>query len=161
MKIEGLDNLLRKFAKLKQIDVEPIMEDASLRIRDEARNNVAVDTAELKLSIFNRVYEKDGKIIGEIYTNKEHGMYVELGTGPEGQANHKGISPNVNPRYSPTGWVYPTEKPIIINGKETNFIYTEGMPARPFLYPALHDNRDKLKEFFRFRINKLLKEASR
>lgn len=155
MSIKGLSNLERKFKQLRDIEIKPIIEDASAKIRDEARKNVRVDTGELQNSITYRLEDKgNGNWRGIIYTPKEHGIYVELGTGPVGEANHNGISPEVNPMYSPTGWVY-------YDKDKKQFIYTKGQPARPFLYPALHDNRDKIKKFIKYRIKKELREASK
>ena len=155
MSIKGLGNLERKLKKLRDINVKPIIEDASARVRDEARKNVVVDTGELQNSIRYRIEDKrNGNYRGVIYTNKEHGIYVEFGTGPVGELSHIGISPEVNPMYSPKGWTY-------YDKDKKQFFYTKGQPARPFLYPALHDNKDKIKKFIKYRMKKELKEASK
>lgn len=71
-------------------------------------------------------------------------MYVEMGTGPVGEANHAGISPNVNPMYtqpyvlrtSKNGKKYRVKGWYYFNEKSGSVRYTEGQPARPFMYPA-------------------------
>ena len=153
MKIEGLDRLYRKIARLHNIDIKPIIEDATIRVRDEAKMRVPVDTGELQNSIDYNVDISAG-FTGKVFTNKEHGLYVELGTGPKGEANHIGISPEIKPIYSPSGWVY-------YDVDKQKFIFTNGQPARPFMYPALHDNREKISKFIQSRVQKKIEEASK
>lgn len=154
MKIEGLDRLYRKIARLHNIDIKPIIEDATIRVRDEAKMRVPVDTGELQNSIDYNVDKTAEGFIGKVFTNKEHGLYVELGTGPKGEASHIGISPEIKPIYSPSGWVY-------YDTDKQKFIFTNGQPARPFMYPALHDNREKISKFIQSRVQKKIEEASK
>lgn len=153
MPLIGVGNLKTKLNKLKNIDVKPIIEDATARLKDEARKNAPVDTGELLKSIKYKVDEKDNCIVGTVFSNKDHAVYVEFGTGPKGQENHQGISPEVKPIYTPTGWVYYDEN-------KGQFFYTKGQPARPFMYSTLHNNLDKYSEFIISRIQKLMKEAT-
>lgn len=178
MKIEGLDRLYRKIARLHNIDIKPIIEDATIKVRDEAKMRVPVDTAELQNSIDYNVDISAKGFTGKVFTNKEHGIYVELGTGPVGEANHSGISPEVKPIYSPSGWVYKTKENNMsfiffssgkINKAKTKradknggrFIFTMGQPARPFMYPALHENREKISKFIQSKVQKKIEEASK
>lgn len=154
MKIEGLDRLYRKIARLHNIDIKPIIEDATIRVRDEAKMRVPVDTGELQNSIDYNVDISAKGFTGKVFTNKEHGIYVELGTGPKGEANHSGISPEVKPIYSPSGWVY-------YDVDKQKFIFTNGQPARPFMYPALHDNREKISKFIQEKVQRKIEEASK
>ena len=154
MKIEGLDRLYRKIARLHNIDIKPIIEDATIRVRDEAKMRVPVDTGELQNSIDYNVDISAKGFTGKVFTNKEHGLYVELGTGPKGEANHIGISPEIKPIYSPSGWVY-------YDTDKQKFIFTNGQPARPFMYPALHDNREKISKFIQSRVQRKIEEASK
>ena len=154
MKIEGLDRLYRKISRLYNIDIEPIIEDATIRIRDEAKMRVPVDTGELQNSIDYNVDISAKGFTGKVFTNKEHGLYVELGTGPKGEASHIGISPEIKPIYSPSGWVY-------YDTDKQKFIFTNGQPARPFMYPALHDNREKISKFIQEKVQRKIEEASK
>ena len=154
MKIEGLDRLYRKIARLHNIDIKPIIEDATIRIRDEAKMRVPVDTGELQNSIDYNVDISAKGFTGKVFTNKEHGLYVELGTGPKGEASHIGISPEIKPIYSPSGWVY-------YDIDKQKFIFTNGQPARPFMYPALHDNREKISKFIQEKVQRKIEEASK
>ena len=154
MKIEGLDRLYRKISRLHNIDIKPIIEDATIRIRDEAKMRVPVDTGELQNSIDYNVDISAKGFTGKVFTNKEHGLYVELGTGPKGEASHIGISPEIKPIYSPSGWVY-------YDTDKQKFIFTNGQPARPFMYPALHDNREKISKFIQEKVQRKIEEASK
>ena len=154
MKIEGLDRLYRKIARLHNIDINKIIEVATIRVRDEAKIRVPVDTGELQNSIDYNLDISEKGFTGKVFTNKEHGLYVELGTGPKGEANHVGISPEIKPIYSPSGWVY-------YDVDKQKFIFTNGQPARPFMYPALHDNREKISKFIQSRVQKKIEEASK
>ena len=154
MKIEGLDRLYRKIARLHNIDIKSIIEDATIRIRDEAKMRVPVDTGELQNSIDYNVDISAKGFTGKVFTNKEHGLYVELGTGPKGEASHIGISPEIKPIYSPSGWVY-------YDTDKQKFIFTNGQPARPFMYPALHDNREKISKFIQEKVQRKIEEASK
>lgn len=154
MKIEGLDRLYRKIARLYNIDIKPIIEDATIRVRDEAKMRVPVDTGELQNSIDYNVDISAKGFTGKVFTNKEHGLYVELGTGPKGEASHIGISPEIKPIYSPSGWVY-------YDTDKQKFIFTNGQPARPFMYPALHDNREKISKFIQEKVQRKIEEASK
>jgi len=154
MKIEGLDRLYRKIARLHNIDIKPIIEDATIRVRDEAKMRVPVDTGELQNSIDYNVDISAKGFTGKVFTNKEHGLYVELGTGPKGEASLIGISPEIKPIYSPSGWVY-------YDTDKQKFIFTNGQPARPFMYPALHDNREKISKFIQEKVQRKIEEASK
>lgn len=140
--IKNLDKLQRKLTKLKDIETKKVIEKASGYVRDEARKLVPVDEGQLKQSISYKVVSENKKHTGIVFTNLEYAPYVEFGTGPKGQENHKGISPEITPKYSLKGWSY-------FDDKTGKFIYTKGQKAQPFLYPALHKNRKKIKEFIK------------
>lgn len=99
-----------------------------------------MDTGELREKIKTRMSAGNGELIGEVYSGAPHGIYVEMGTGPKGEANHAGVNPEwaAGVTYRPNGWVYPT--------KDGEFRFTRGMPARPFMYPAFKANEQKARE---------------
>lgn len=86
---------------------------------------------------------------------------VEFGTGPNGQADHQGISPNIPVAYRQTGWMMPASTMSeeeargygfgIAKDKEGKVIgyYTKGQPARPFLYPAMADNVEEIIDIYK------------
>ena len=72
--------------------------------------------------------------IGTIYTDCEYAVYVEYGTGIRGEN-----SPHPEPNgyqydkngHGADGWVY--------KGEDGQFHWTDGMPARPFMYNTLRE----------------------
>lgn len=140
--IKGATSLRNKLTRLKTIDITDIIEKATVMVYDQARRNTPVQTGELLHSIAYDMQEEKGKVRGVVYTNLEYGTYVEFGTGPKGAEDHKELSPHVHPRYSTKGWCYYDEK----KGK---WIWTRGQKAQPFLYPALHKNKKKIKAYIK------------
>lgn len=149
MAVNGVQSLMRKFNQLGSM--EPIVAKA-VRKQAEVVRGVAVklcpaNHGELRGSIHTKVEQDAGSTIGCVYTNKEYAMYVEFGTGPAGQADHAGISPNVPVTYRQDPWWFPGDEvnpsdadryhwPTSSNGDQT-FYYTNGQAAQPFMYPAL------------------------
>ena len=100
----------------------------------------AIFTGELKSSIHSELkISTDTMVIFSVVASSEHAVFVEFGTGQVGQeAPYPYPFPNdVNWNYntgetifeiSPGqyGWFYP--------GKDGQWYFTQGMPARPFMY---------------------------
>lgn len=140
--LKGIEDVLER---LQALDGEQILRVARApmyreleAIRQEATSNCPRDTGELRQSIKTRTKIRDGELRGEVYTNKEYAIYVEMGTGPRGEASHEGVSPELAAQvtYNPTGW-YTTRKGVMR--------HTRGMPARPFLYPAVKAHEEGAK----------------
>lgn len=138
--IIGLDSLQKKLQKLHDLKVDQIVGRASKYLADQTRITAPVDKGTLKASITFKVESTAKGVIGKIFTPLEYAPYVEFGTGPTGQENHAGISPKVNPRYSPTGWSY--YDPVL-----KKWIYTKGQKAQPFMYTTFKKNKKKIKEY--------------
>lgn len=173
MNIENVDNLLKKLSKIDSGIQKDIMlkaiKQADLQIQKQARLLAPYNSNALRRSIKTKETVNETNVIGSVYTNLEYAPYVEFGTGPVGQENHQGISPQVTPHYSQKGWMIPVDaissedaeryhfKPAIKNGEVIGY-YTKGQPARPFLYPALKDQEEGLKRMTSKYIKKRLKE---
>lgn len=100
----------------------------------------AVDTGELLGSIDLKV----GDVLTNgyeyiVYTGCEYAKYVEFGTGIVGENN-----PHPNPdgwqydinRHGDNGWFY--------IGRDGEWHWTKGMPARPFMYNTVIDLYSKI-----------------
>lgn len=99
--------------------------------------------------------------------------YVEFGTGPTGQAHHNGISPDVDPVYSQSGWMIPADAMSpddaeqygfgIAKGKDGEVIgyYTKGQVAQPFMYPAFAELKDDVTQEIKAALEKDLKKVTR
>lgn len=92
---------------------------------------------------------------GKVISKAPHSIFVEMGTGPVGAANHGGISPHVSVSYTGReSWVYPT----VIDGEQT-FRTTSGQPARPFMYPAATMNRETFLKLTKMRLRDKIGKA--
>lgn len=158
-KVTGTEELLFNLKQIDENTDEVLLKSvkkATGFVRDDARLRVSVNTGDLRRSIFDDLQRTNEGVLGKVSTNSDHAMYVEFGTGPNGEEEHEGISPEVNPQYSQRGWIIPAKA----MSKETAELYglgivekngemigyrTNGQPARPFLYPALADNLDQIQ----------------
>lgn len=123
-----------------------------------------VSSGELRDSIFMDFSKRDGHAVAEVYTEKSYAPYIEFGTGQKGAAHHAGISPNITPAYTLTPWwihesmvdkdaaeVY---RWFYIDTDEGRFYRVNGQPAKPFMYPALADNKDAVVDIMKKGIEK-------
>lgn len=164
------DELDKKLKQLAEIDMKRAVAQAIQTVKSAAVNNCSVDTGELRQSIYAEVTGDSNRAEGIYWTNKAYAPYVEFGTGPKGQADHAGISPDVAPVYTQSPWwihesqvdrrVAEKYRWFYIDTPEGRFYQCTGQPAHPFMYPALHDNEDKILSdmtaSFRAEIGKVL-----
>jgi len=104
-------------------------------VEDDAKLNCPVDMGDLVQSIQHETKVVGDSIRSTIYTNSDHGAYVEFGTGQRGEGTYE--NSKVSLAYN-QDWV--------------------GMPAQPYLYPALKDNEAQLKAYI---ANQLREEIKR
>ena len=156
--IKGLDKLMKKYGELAEQAAGESMGRAvgasAKLIQGEAKLLCPGNDGELRRSIKTRVETAEEGTIGAVYTNKKYGPYVELGTGPRGEADHAGISPLVTPAYSQSPWwIHESQIDAKIAEKyhwfyidtpEGRFYQCSGQPAQPFLYPALKNNEERV-----------------
>ncbi len=95
------------------------------RVLNTALELVPVDTGELQASGSMTVTLQGQQVIGTVQFDADHAAYVELGTGIRGAAS-PGAMPGIT--YSPT-W--------------------PGMPAQPYLRPALDQSKQATSGDFR------------
>jgi HK97 gp10 family phage protein len=162
--IIGEEKLLKDLDKMSRVDMLAAADEAIRLVQREAKKNCPVNHGELKQSIYTDVEQTDDTVRAVCYTNKSYAPHVEFGTGPVGQAHHEGVSPDSNGSYVQHGWGIPAEKVSpsdaarygwkkqLYNGKE--YYMTSGQAAQPFLYPALHDNQEKISRIFRKGVKK-------
>lgn len=155
MAVVGAEKLMRQLNNLGNISpvVEKAVRKETLRVQRNAVLLCPVNHGELRQSIKTKVETTEGMVIGTTYTNNKHAVFVEFGTGPVGQDNHEGISPEVNPIYSQSGWWFPGDKitpqdaekyhwPSMTTDDGKTLYFTQGQPAHPFMYPALKGIED-------------------
>lgn len=149
-----------RLSQLAKIDLMKGVKKATVHVQKEARalcGGFKLPKGELRQSIYTAT-EYEGDICrGVCYTNNEHAAFVEFGTGPNGQASHAGISPNVDYAWGRKGWTIPGNAmslseaetygllPVEEDGEIIGY-YTNGQAAKPFMYPALKNNEKEATE---------------
>ncbi len=116
------------FAKLEALIVPRIIKaigNGTAAVATEAEAIVPVDTGELRGSIGTTVAWEGQQVNGSVQATAPHSAYVEFGTGIAG-ASSAGAGQGIT--YSPT-W--------------------PGMPAQPYLRPALDTGRPAILSAFR------------
>lgn len=161
--IVGKADLDKKFENMASAELRSGISKGVIHVQSAAKllcGGFIRSTGELRGSIYTDVQESGDVITGTCFTNKTYAPFVEFGTGPKGQANHVGISPDVAVAYTQSpwwihegdgenevdretaeayGWFY-------IDTPDGRFYQCSGQPAKPFMYPALKDNEEAVVE---------------
>ena len=96
-------NLIRKLSALDNQACQEVavtaVKQAGVMVQSQARLLISSDTGALARSVKVKNEVKENKATATVYTNSAYAPYYEFGTGPNGEANHQGISPQVSPKY--------------------------------------------------------------
>ena len=129
--IEGIDKLLSKLNSLG-VNGEKVLEKSIRKninfVKGEAKTLCPVAEiggGTLRNSINSKVEKDSSGIAATVSTNNEYAAYQEFGTGQRGESS---ASP---PKY---------------DGSLSYRQDWKGIPAQPFLYPALKNNEDRILE---------------
>lgn len=127
-KVVGAAEMEKKLARLGASAGDPL--DAAVRagallIQNAAKQKAPRRTSTLRRSITVEVSRHGDRVVAHIGPTVEYGRYVELGTGIYAAGG--------NGRQTP--WVY--------RGPGGKFFTTSGQQPRPYLRPALDENREK------------------
>ena len=178
--ILGKKEVLQNLEKLSQLDIYDATEEAAELVRKAAEGEVPVYSGELQQSIYKDVKSTEYGATGEVFTEKEYAELVEFGTGPIGQENHEGTSPDVHKIYKPVPWWihekgsggsreghekakdidkevaerYSWPHSDTPNGR---FYLCSGQPAQPFMYPAIANHTDEIEEIYAKKIREVMK----
>lgn len=131
IQIKGLDSLVRKLNQLGGNTQDCMYRGIGrgmTAIEGDAKDlcpEAIVGGGELRDSIYSDTKKSSGGIQGTCGTNKEYAAYVEYGTGQRG-------AQSPSPPKGPIGDGYRED--------------WAGMSAQPYLYPALMQNKDVVKE---------------
>lgn len=129
--IKNLERLQKKLDKLSNADITSVVRKATTFVHAQAKLLAPRDTGNLAGSIHMNI-EKDGKaVIGKVYTNTNYAVFNEFGTG------QKGASSKV-------------EAPVALTYRAD----WSGMPAHPFMYPALKGS----EQYIEYLINQGLQD---
>lgn len=127
------NKLIAKLDKMSDLtELKNAMNTATLLVERTARMKApANETGNLRKFMSSDVKATDTEITGEVFNDLFYAPYVEKGTGKYA----------VNGDGRKTPWVYQDD-----NG---NWHWTEGQRPQPYLYPALIENKDKIKDILR------------
>lgn len=158
--MKGADGLMKEFRALEDSaftdDLMWAVNDCIGLVQATAKDLCLTNRGGLENSI-HTMTERDGdRITATCYTDKEYNVYVEFGTGPVGQEDHKGIAPDIPVAYKQSRWMIPGDamdryeaekyKLPVVEDKDGGPIgyLTYGQAARPYMYPALKDNEEEI-----------------
>lgn len=171
----NLDKLLAKFGQLPftiQIRAfQKAMKLSTLKIQGSARNKAPSNNGALAQSINVQTIPILNGMRGKIYTRLSYAGFVELGTGPKGEANHGGISPHVFPSYTSVPWyIHESQIDGAVAEKyhfskfttdDGNIFYKSyGQAAQPFLYPAMKEEQKNVRKIFATEIMNAISEVA-
>lgn len=127
VRVEGLPNVLKSVdALLDEQQLAAALGRACALVERAAKEKAPKNTGELRRSIASRI-EKDGDdLVGIVYTPLEYAPYIEYGTGLFAEDGGRQDVP----------WSYQDD--------EGNWHTTSGMKPRPYLRPALDENREQV-----------------
>lgn len=129
IRFEGLDDVLDTLEELVDADrLAAAMTKATLLVERSAKQKVPKGNGELGRSITSEVTkEADGTIVGIVYTPLDYAPYVEYGTGLFAEAGDG---------RKDVPWCYQDD--------EGEWHSTSGQHPKPFLRPALNENREQI-----------------
>lgn len=154
VRFEGLDALLEQLEEMAEEIKDAALQGLKAGLSETvawAKNAVQEDTGQLRNSIISTAERQGNEIYGKAVAGASHAVYVEMGTGPKGQASDGGKAP-IGATYTTHGWVYR-------DPKTGNFYYTYGQPANPFMYPAYKATKDTIKDKIAEAINRAVEEG--
>jgi len=129
IRIEGIDEVLESFESLANVnDLERALGQACALVERSAKQNAPKGTGELRRSITSKVVRDGDELVGIVYTPLEYTPYIEFGTGlfAEEGNGRKDVP-----------WHYQDD--------EGEWHSTSGQHPRPYLRPALNENRENIK----------------
>lgn len=171
LSFKGEDDLGKKLTALVDLD-DHIEREAAYEICEVMRNTAvqritdqgAVDTGLLRNSLmaddgFNSFTERpeSGVVSAGIRTDVNHAIFIEYGTGPKGDPAIPHTSKRIwfqqNPDYDA---LYPEGDP---QGRDKAWIPRYPQAPRPFMRPALYDNRKVFNKILTDTVVKVFEEA--
>lgn len=121
LEVEG--NLKKLLQKLPSATMQ-VMENATLVVEAEAKEECPVDTGTLRSSITHEVKREGNDISGYVFTNEEYAIHVHFGTGIFSQGGRS------------TPWKFKDSK-----GKWHKIV---GQEPKPFLQNAINKSQDRV-----------------
>ena len=132
IRFDGIEEIIDRLNKLKDIkNYEDGLKKACMLVERSAKQKAPKGTGELRRSITSKIESQGDELRGVVYTPLEYAPYVEYGTGLFAEDGGR------------------TDVPWNYQDDEGNWHSTSGMPPRPFLRPALDENRAEILRLLR------------
>lgn len=128
IKMTGLQDILDALdGAIDTGRIEAAMGKACALVERSAKQKAPKGTGELRRSITSKVETDGDNVVGVVFTPLEYAPYVEFGTGLFAEEGGRADVP----------WCYQDD--------EGEWHSTSGMKPRPFMRPALNENREEIK----------------
>lgn len=132
IKFEGLEEVLEELKDLQDIkSYEKALKNACALVERSAKQKAPKGNGELRRSITSKIENDGDELRGVVYTPLEYAPYVEYGTGLFAEEGGRVDVP----------WNYQDD--------EGNWHSTSGMRPRPYMRPALDENRQEILRILR------------
>lgn len=132
IRIEGLEGVIERLEGLIDTQsLESAIGRACAVVERSAKQNAPKGTGELRRSITSRVETDGNDVVGVVFTPLEYAPYVEFGTGLFAENGGRKDVP----------WNYKDDK--------GEWHSTSGMHPRPYMRPALNENREQIKRIIK------------
>ncbi|MCP0886930.1 HK97 gp10 family phage protein [Ligilactobacillus sp. WILCCON 0076] len=183
IEIKSMDKLVAKLQKLPEIYKDAIWDGAfdvvektrGYAVR-ELQSSVKHGTGELARSLKYEVIEKDGKIVGRLWSasdgektgslrsDNDVAWFRELGTGLNGENSPKDLPEGFAPVYKQGPWLIPEAKSgdLRMYGMkrikigDSYWYPSNGQIARPFIMPSIRKVSNEADDIVSNRINTAL-----
>lgn len=132
IEFRGLNEVLEALeSTVDETALTNALQQACALVERSAKQNAPKDSGELRRSITSEVRKDGDNLIGVVFTPLAYAPYVEYGTGLFAEEGGRMDVP----------WNYMDD--------EGEWHSTSGMKPRPFLRPALDENREEIKRLLR------------
>lgn len=128
----GLEEVTKEMERLANPqNLTAALKKACALVERSAKTKAPKGDGHLRRSIQSRIDSEDGELQGVVFTTLEYAPYVEYGTGLFAEEGGRTDVP----------WLYKDEK--------GEWHSTSGMEPRPYMRPALDENREQIKRILK------------
>jgi HK97 gp10 family phage protein len=125
--VEGVDSITQRLEDIADTEqLRTALGRACALVERAAKEKAPKGTGELRRSITSRIEDYGGDLLGVVFTPLEYAPYVEFGTGLFAEEGGRTDVP----------WNYKDDEGV--------WHSTSGMEPRPYLRPALNENREEI-----------------
>lgn len=141
MSVEGLDSLLKKLDRLGKNSTKVVAKavgEATKKVQGDAKDLAPEDKGQLRNLIISEIVMGKNEVTGIVSSTAGHNIYVEFGTGQRGMESD------------------------IESKSEMDISYKEdwsGMAAQPYMYPAMKQNEEYIKDTIKAAISMEIKKG--